>query len=179
MGSTLELTSSSDRALRTVSPLSEKQKQRLADFNNPFKMGLWLFAKLPAAWFMGFRIKTITAEKCEVTLPYGWRSQNPFRSIYFAAQCAAAELSTGALAMLALEGRGRISMLVSRIETEFSKKATSLTTFTCEQGAEVFATVEKAIETGEAQTITMVSVGKQATGEIVSVTRLTWSFRAK
>ena len=142
-------------------------------------MSLHLFKNLPAAWFMGIKVKQVTAERAEITLPYGWRSQNPFKSIYFAAQCAAGEFSTGILAMLALEGRGKVSMLVSHIETEFLKKATSKTTFTCEQGLEVFAAVEKAIQTKEPQILTMISTGVQETGEVVSIVKLTWSFKAK
>jgi acyl-coenzyme A thioesterase PaaI-like protein len=159
--------------------LSERQISRMADLNNAFKMWFFLLINLPAAWFMGVRVKKITAERGEVTLPYAWRSQNPFNSIYFAAQAAAAEFSTGALAMLALEGRGKISMLVSNIEMEFTKKAVSTTTFTCEQGAEVFEIVERAIQTKQPQTITMVSKGVQETGELVSITKVTWTFKAK
>jgi hypothetical protein len=163
----------------SVPTLSERQTQRLAGFNNPLKLWFYLLYKLPAAWFMGVRVKKLTAESCQVTLPYGWRSQNPFNSIYFAAQAAAAEFSTGALATLSLEGRGKISMLVSHIEMDFTKKATSKTTFTCEQGAEVFEVVERAIQTKEPQTITMISHGVQATGELVSITKITWTFKAK
>jgi acyl-coenzyme A thioesterase PaaI-like protein len=159
--------------------LSERQISRMADLNNAFKMWFFLLINLPAAWFMGVRVKKITAERGEVTLPYAWKSQNPFNSIYFAAQAAAAEFSTGALAMLALEGRGQISMLVSNIEMEFTKKANSTTTFTCEQGAEVFEIVERAIQTKQPQTLTMVSKGVQKTGELVSITKITWSFKAK
>ena len=159
--------------------LSERQMTRLSDFNNGLKMWFWLLYKLPAAWFMGVRIKKITPERGEVTLPYAWRSQNPFNSIYFAAQAAAAELSTGALAILALEGRGKVSMLVSHFEMDFTKKANSTTTFTCTQGAEVFEIVERAVQTKEPQTITMVSHGVQATGELVSITKVTWTFKAK
>lgn len=163
----------------SVIQLSDKQNRVLSDLNSPMKLWLWLLAKLPSAWFMGVRMKKLTPERCEVTLPYGWRSQNPFNSIYFAAQMAAAEFSTGALATLAITGQGRVSMLVSNISGEFIKKANTQTTFTCEQGAEVFAVVEKAIQTGEPQTITMVSTGRQASGEVVSVTNITWSFKAK
>ena len=166
-------------ATQPIFVLSERQTARLSDLNNGLKMWFWLLHKLPAAWFMGVRVKQITAERGEITLPYGWRSQNPFNSIYFAAQAAAAEFSTGALAMLALEGRGKISMLVSHIEMDFTKKANSTTIFTCTQGAEVFEVVERAIQTKEPQTITMVSHGVQATGELVSTTKITWSFRAK
>lgn len=162
----------------SVPTLSDKQIERLSGLNNRFAMWFWLLYNLPAAWFMGVAVKNITSERCEVTLPYGWRSQNPFRSIYFAAQAAAAEFSTGAIGTLALTGRPKCSMLVSKIEMEFYKKANSLTTFTCEQGAEVFETVEKAFQTGIPQQITMVSKGVQKTGELVSITRITWSFKA-
>jgi hypothetical protein len=166
-------------ATPSVLQLSDKQTARLKAINNSFLMGLHLFKNLPAAWFMGIKVKQVTSECAKITVPYGWRSQNPFKSIYFAAQCAAGEFSTGILAMLALEGRGKVSMLVSHIETEFLKKATSKTTFTCEQGHEVFAAVEKAIQTKEPQVLTMISTGVQETGEVVSIVKLTWSFKAK
>jgi hypothetical protein len=159
--------------------LNIDQIARFNDFNSPLKLWFWLLIKLPAAWFMGVRVKNVTAEKAEITLPYGWRSQNPFNSIYFAAQCAAAEFSTGVLATTALAGRSNISMLVSHIETQFSKKANSTTIFTCTQGQEVFETIEKAIQSGEAQTLQMVSTAIQASGEVVSISKITWSFKRK
>jgi hypothetical protein len=159
--------------------LNSEQIKVFKNFNSPVSMWFWLLINLPAAWFMGFRVKKVTPEKSEVTLPYSWRSQNPFNSIYFAAQCAAAEFSTGVFGVAATQGRGKISMLVSHVETEFFKKATSETIFTCEQGQELFDIVEKAVQTGEAQTIQMISTGVQATGEVVSITKITWSFKAK
>lgn len=166
-------------ATPSVLSLNKAQKARLNDFNSPLKLWIWLLYKLPAAWFMGMRVRYVTPEKTAITLPYGWRSQNPFNSIYFAAQAAAAEFSTGAIATIAIAGRGKVSMLVSHLEMEFTKKATSMTTFTCEEGLELFEIVEKAIQTKEPQTITMTSIGTQQTGEIVSKMRITWSFKAK
>ena len=163
----------------SVYTLSEEQITRLKDFNNSFKLGLYLLYKLPGAWFMGVRVKTVTPEKSEITLPYGWRSQNPYNSIYFAAQAAAAEFSTGCLATLAIAGRGKVSMLVSDINMTFTKKATSKTTFTCQDGSRVFETVERAISTKEPQTIVMTSVGVQESGEVVSTMTITWTFKAK
>ena len=165
-------------AAPSVFSLSEEQKARLSDFNSPVKLWFYLLWKLPAAWFMGVRVKKITAERSQITLPYGWRSQNPYNSIYFAAQCAAAEFSTGALATTALAGQS-VSMLVGHIEADFVKKANAKTTFTCEQGAEVFATVERAIATGEPQVLTMISTGVQETGEVVSIVKVTWSFKKR
>jgi hypothetical protein len=159
--------------------LNKAQETRLKNSNNSFIMSSFLFYKLPAAWFMGVRMKSLTIQKALVTLPYGWKSQNPYKSIYFAAQCAAGEFATGTLAMLALEGGPKISMLVTHIEADFFKKANSLTTFTCEQGEDVFRVVAKAIETKEAQVLEMKATGIQATGERVSEVRVTWTFKVK
>ena len=159
--------------------LNPAQEKQISDNNNRFKMTAWLFKVLPAAWFMGIRVKNVSAEKAEVTVPYHWRSQNPFKSIYLIAQCAAAELSTGLLCTLALQGRGKISMLATHIEADFTKKANTLTTFTCNEGAEIFQLIDEVVATGEARTIIMTSKGVQENGEVVSVTRVTWSFKAK
>ncbi len=117
-------------------------------------------------------------EKCLVSITYFWRSQNPFKSIYFAALAGAAELSTGALCQLALAGKGAFSMLVVNFRAEFSKKANTKTTFTCEQGAEVFDLVAS-LNPGESKQITMVSYGKNTSGEDVAQFFITWSFKRK
>jgi Domain of unknown function (DUF4442) len=139
----------------------------------------WLFWKLPMAFFLGVRVKSCTPFRSEVTLPFWWMSQNPFKSIYFAAQCSAAELSTGLLSTVAITEHGNISMLISKVEAEYTKKATSKTTFVCEDGQLILNAVQAAITTNEGQTVTATSVGTQQSGEVVSITRFTWSFRVR
>lgn len=158
-------------------------KSFIKKFMSPFNQWLFLWAKLPAAAFMGVRVKELNPEKSVVTLPYRWRSQNPFKSIYFAAQAAAAEMSTGILASMAIHKRGKISMLVADMRAEFSKKANKKTTFTCEAGPEIFEAVQKAIDTGEGQTVTIESIGRMTNrdGNLVEVSRFyfTWTFKVK
>jgi len=158
-------------------------KKYLKQLSNPILQRLFLFAKLPSAFFMGIKIRSVTPSQSKVTVPYIWRSQNPFKSTYFAAQAAAAEMSTGVLAMLALQGRGKISMLITKMEATYGKKAISTATFTCLEGQKVIDAVKKAIETGEAQAITMLTIGTQIdkNGEEIEVSRFffTWSFKAK
>ena len=110
---------------------------------NPFIFWWAMLFKLPTAVFWRLKMVHLDGEKCLVSIPYFWRSQNPFKSIYFAALAGAAELSTGALCQLALVGKGAFSMLVVDFRAEFSKKANTKTTFSCEQGAEVFNLVQK------------------------------------
>ena len=151
----------------------------MRNLNTPWKLRLYFLRRLPSCWYWGVRIREVTPSRCQVTIPYGWRTQNPFRSIYFAALAGAAELSTGALALLALHGRGRISMLVTALEGKFIKKANTLTTFTCEEGATIQEAVQAAIDTGEGQTARILTIGRNHAGEEVCRFWLTWSFKVK
>ncbi|MDX5340519.1 MAG: DUF4442 domain-containing protein [Cyclobacteriaceae bacterium] len=145
---------------------------------NPFVFWFAMLVKLPSAVFWRLRIKTLNTETCQVTIPYFWRSQNPFRSIYFAALAGAAELSTGALCQLALAGKGAFSMLVVDFRAEYHKKANSKITFTCEQGTELFNLIDS-LNVGDTNQLTMISEGKNPSGEVVARFFVTWSFKKK
>ncbi len=161
-------------------PKHPKVEALLKKFRNPWLLKLFFLSKLPAAWFMGFRLKSVLLEKAEIVLPYNWFSKNPYRSTYFAAQCAAGEFATGIIATAILEGFDeKISILVRHVEAEFVKKATDLTTFTCIDGAAFIATIEKAVATGEGQTIRAEAVGTNEAGDIVSKIWITWSFKVR
>lgn len=147
---------------------------------NPFRFNFFLFYRLPAAYFSGVRLREITEEHALATVPFKWFSQNPFRSIYFACQAMAAELSTGILAMAHLHGRKpAVSMLVVKIEGEFIKKGTSVVAFTCRDGAAMKGAIEEAVATGQPVTFIAVSTGINGRGERISEFRITWSFKAK
>jgi len=147
--------------------------------NSSWRMRLFLFYKLPAAWFMGIRVRSCNPESAVTSLPYGWRSQNPFRSTYFAAQCAAAELSTGLLALAALHEQPPVSMLVTHIEASFLKKADQMLLFTCQDGALMQQIVRQAVETGAPQTFTASSIGTLPDGTEAARVQITWSFKRK
>ena len=51
--------------------------------------------KMPAAAFTGLRIDAVSSEQTVVSVPGGWRTQNPYGTMYWAVQGMAAELSTG------------------------------------------------------------------------------------
>jgi hypothetical protein len=92
----------------------------------------------------------------------------------------AAEMSTGALCLAHLYKRTpSVSMLVVRVESEYFKKATSRTTFTCEDGALIKEAIEQAVTTREARTARTRSVGKSSDGAIVAEFFITWSFKPR
>ena len=157
---------------------------KAADFiklmKHPVKFRMFLFTKLPAAWFAGVRVREVDEKKCVVTVPYKWLSQNPFRSTYFACLSMAAEMSTGSLAMAYLyKLNPPVSMLVVKVDSEYFKKATGRTSFVCEDGELFQKAIEETIATGEARTVKAQSVGTNKEGEVVAEFYITWSFKAK
>ena len=152
----------------------------LQQINNPFKQRLFLLFKLPSAFFCGVRVLIADEEKCVVTVPYKWFSKNPFKSTYFACHSMAAEMSTGVLAMTHLYKRNPpVSMLVTRVLGDFTKKAVNRTSFTCEDGPRIREAIEDAISSREGRTITVRSYGRNPAGEIVAQFEITWSFKVK
>jgi acyl-coenzyme A thioesterase PaaI-like protein len=147
---------------------------------HPVRFRMFLFWKLPSAYFSGIRIRDMDEDHCAVTVPYKWFSQNPFRSVYFACLAMAAEMSTGALAMAHLpNGKQRVSMLVTSLHASYFKKATGLTCFTCEQGRQIKEAIQKAIDTGEPQQVTAKSTGKNEHDEVVAEFTIEWSFKSR
>lgn len=158
----------------------EKLRKQLL---NPILQRLFLLIKLPAAFFMGVRIESINERSVCVSVPYGWRSQNPFRSIYFAAQAAAAEMSTGVPAIMAIQSEQKISMLITDMQATYVKKANRKVLFTCDEVERVIKEIDQMLIDQEPRTITMNSVGiqKDSKGEeaVVSTFAFTWSFKIK
>ncbi|MBP6100220.1 MAG: DUF4442 domain-containing protein, partial [Flavobacterium sp.] len=125
-------------------------------------------------------VKSITRQSCTVTVKHRWINQNPFRSMYFAVQAMAAELSTGALVISKIkESKRDISMLVANNKSNFTKKATGRITFTCTDGDIIKAAIQQTIATGEGQTFWMKSIGINQKGEQVSEMDFEWSVRIK
>ena len=140
----------------------------------------FLFFKLPSAYWCGVRAKSINETQCVVSVKHRWVNQNPFKSMYFAVQAMAAELTTGAMVMLHIQKSKRnISMLVANNKGNFSKKATGRITFTCNDGHLIEEAIKKTIENGAGQTFWMKSIGINENGEQVSEMDFEWSIRLK
>ncbi len=168
----------SSPALTELNP--EKIEHMRRQVLSPLGMRAWMLAKLPLALMAGLRVTELDADRCAVTVPYGWRSQNPFRSTYFAALSMAAEMSTGALALILIQATPQpCSMLITGMTAEFVKKATTTTTFTCDAGPTLREAVSRTLETGEPETRTVESVGRLPNGEVAARFTFTWSFKRK
>lgn len=146
----------------------------------PSKLNTFTFFKLPAAYWCGVRVKSVTEKNCEVTVKHSWANQNPFKSMYFAVQAMAAEFSTGVLVMLHIKkSKANISMLVANNKSSFTKKATGRIVFSCHQGDLIEATIAKAISTKEGQTLWLTSKGINEKGEQVSEMQFEWTIKVR
>ena len=146
----------------------------------PRQLNLFSFFKLPSAWICGVRVKSIDRDQCTVSVRHRWINQNPFKSMFWAVQGMAAELSTGALVVGYIRDSGKnISMLVANNNASFTKKATGRISFKCNDGLAVKKAIDRAIETGEGQTVWMQSIGTNKNGVEVSSFNFEWTLKVK
>lgn len=147
-------------------------------FLDPVKRTTFFMALIPSLAFFGVSIRKLNGRECEVEIPFTWRTQNPFKSVYFAAQSAAAELTTGALILRAISAHPGMSMLVVSMKAEFSKKAKADVTFVCLDGEAIHQAAEKALA-GESVNVTAHAVGRMPDGTEVSRFTFEWALKGK
>jgi hypothetical protein len=140
----------------------------------------YLFFKLPSAWWCGVRLEELGADYAQTRVRLRWINQNPFRSMFWAVQGMAAELSTGTLVMREIRQSGRnVSMLVLNNRAHFSRKATGPIRFRCEDGGPLKEVMKQVLATGEGQTIWMAATGRNGAGEVVSEFHFEWTLKVK
>ena len=146
---------------------------------NPLKLQVFMVRRLPMAYLAGLRVQHLTTEEAVVTIRFKYLTKNPFRSIYFACLAMAAELASGVQAMMHVNSGTSVSMLVTGMEAQFTKKAVGKIAFTCPDGESIGETVARSRATGEGRTVVTTSTGRDEAGDIVAIFRMTWSFKAK
>ena len=65
----------------------------------PQKVNSFMFFKLPLAYLGGVRVASIEETEAIVMIKHRWINQNPYKSMFWAAQGIAAEMTTGVLVM--------------------------------------------------------------------------------
>ena len=146
----------------------------------PKRVNLFMLLKLPLAYIGGVRVKRVSDEQATVKITYKWMNQNPFKSMFWAAQGMAAEMSTGVLVMKAIEdSKENVSMLVTHQEASFYKKATGKILFTCKGGDEIRKAIKMSKQSKEGQVVQLIAEGKNEDGVVVSKFNFEWSLKVK
>lgn len=163
----------------TAKMMTESQRQYVRQMRSPFTFRWFLLSKLPTVLFWGARIKHLDGMSCQVTLPFNWRTKNPFRSIYFAALSGAAELASGAVCMYYLQGTEKYSMLITGFEAVFLKKANQTITFTCADGDSVSQLIGSLQQPGQTGIIQLNVSARNENAEEIARFKVSWSFKRK
>lgn len=145
-----------------------------------FKYNFFLFKDLPSAWLCGVRVKDLNDKKCVISVRHNWFNSNPFKSLYWAVQGMASELSTGlAIIDFANKNKLKLSMLVISNESKFLKKAKGLIRFECDQVKVLKKTLSSLSKNKTTDKIKLKSTGYDESGDVVSEFIYEWSFKLK
>lgn len=148
--------------------------------SSPLKMKLFMLQQLPMGFLAGLKVIEINSKSASITVPNKFLNKNPFKSMYFAVQAMAAELSSGILALAEVyEAEKPISMLVINMTASYQKKARTKVSFRCDDGEKIRNAIDKSIETGEGQIIEVKSIGTDKEGDVVAEFAFTWTFKPK
>ena len=135
--------------------------------------------KLPAAWLSGVRLTLINEDKCEVKVRFKWINQNPYRSMFWAVQGMAAELTTGMLLTKSIQDSNtNISMLLVSNKSNFYKKAVGKITFTCKEGEIAKQLINSTINNNSSKAL-FKSKGYDEDGDLVSEFEFEWSCKKR
>lgn len=159
-------------------PIDEdKLASEYRSLRGALKFRLFSALSMPAARFAGLRMDRIDDEVCMTSIPGGWRSRNPFKTMYWAVQGMGAELATGAPPFAISRAMPeKLRMFVIGTEATFTKRAKGRITFTCNEVSAVRDAIEQSMDTGESIDCDLKSVGRDASGDIVSEWVFKWNF---
>jgi len=159
-------------------PIDEdKLASEYRSLRGALKFRLFSALSMPAARFAGLRMDRIDDEVCMTSIPGGWRSRNPFKTMYWAVQGMGAELATGAPPFAMSRAMPeKLRMFVIGTEATFTKRAKGRITFTCDEVSAVRDAIEQSMNTGESIDCDLKSVGRDASGDIVSEWVFKWNF---
>lgn len=159
--------------------LNQAQEKYIKSITNGWVSFFYMLHRLPSIAFWGVRVKNLDGQESMITIKHKWANQNPFGSIYFSALSGAAELSTGVLVQLHLQGRPTHSMLVVQSESNFFKKAKGLIKFECKEGAKVFNLIENLKTSGESGELILISTATDENGVTVGSFNFKWAIKRK
>ncbi|MEE8409329.1 MAG: DUF4442 domain-containing protein [Myxococcota bacterium] len=112
--------------------------------------------KIPILGFIGPKVVELDDERCVIRIPLNWRTRNHLRVMYIGVLTAGADLAGGLMAMEVIFGLPqRVDLLFKDFKADFVRRAGHDVYFAVEQGAEIRSAVDRTIETGERQNVSV------------------------
>ena len=158
--------------------LNNKLNSILKKLNIRFMFIFISITKLPLAIITGLKIQEINYSVCKKNVSYRFLYRNLFLT-YFAVQSMDAELSSGALSLIADEGiNSDVSFILNELRGEFLKKSYGKIEFVCKERNKLHNIVKKAREKNGSQQEEIVStIGYDSDGKIISKFEFTCSLK--
>jgi acyl-coenzyme A thioesterase PaaI-like protein len=143
----------------------------------------WGFLQVPLIWACSPTVVQLDQRRCEVRIPLKRFTRNHLKSMYFGALAVGADVAGGLIAMKQIQEQGnRVSLVFKDFRAEFLKRPEGDVHFSCEQGEEVLALVQKAMASGERENLGVritATVPKISGSEPVARFELTLSLKRK
>ena len=106
--------------------------------------------KVPLLFWISPSVKELSDKRCVVKIPLNRRTKNHLNSMYFGVLACGADAAGGLAAMkLIIDSGKNVSLAFKDFHAEFLKRAEGDTYFTCEQGEEIKAFVDKVVASDE------------------------------
>ena len=161
-------------------PLSQVIPSQMRD---TFYLRAFGLLKVPVLLFVSPSVIELNETRCIVRIPLNRRTRNHLRSMYFAVLAAGADVAGGLIAMRLIHEQGdQVSLIFKDFNAQFLKRAEGDTHFTCEDGVAIRELVQKAIESGERENMTVhvkATVPSKLGDEPVAEFKLTLSLKKK
>jgi len=143
-----------------------------------FRAGL--LKVMPMGAIAGLKVTALDDQHCKVTVPYNYVNKNPFNTTYWAVLGMAAEMASGAMVQMHTHKTNpSVSMFVTGCNGQFIKRAIGVTTFICNDGQLIADTIQKAISSGEAQTVQSTVKGYDKNNALLVDFTFEWSLKAR
>jgi hypothetical protein len=117
----------------------------------------WALRNVFLLYFVKPSIVEVNDARCEIRIPLNWRTRRrDIGAMYLGTLCMGADVASGLIAFHLQRTRGlRVSFIFKDLRAEFLKRAEGDVHFSCDEGANVVALVERAIASGEREETTV------------------------
>lgn len=112
--------------------------------------------KIPLLFFCSPKVLILDQKKCVIKIPLSFRTKNHLGSMYFGVLACGADCAGGLSAMKQIILTGKpINLVFKDFKATFHKRPHEDVYFTCTQGEEINALIQKVLETKERQNMTV------------------------
>ena len=118
---------------------------------------LWALRNVFLLYFVKPSIVEVNENRCEIRIPLNWRTRRrDIGAMYLGTLCMGADVASGLIAFHLMRTRRlRVSFIFKDLRAEFLKRAEDDVHFSCDDGANVVALVERALQSGEREETTV------------------------